>query len=175
MTDILIIAQRSYFVKDRKHFCCVCGQFTTKLQCRCISSLQMYAYHACFGMQLGEQVNTCKPHIVCVVQSSSDSVAPGQRQGAGVHLRESRLTHLILLPKVPKGSFLEDVSITETQVLRLLLELNPSKLPWWMPFIPNGCGIWLTNFGFLLRNCLGNHNASAPYRLTGRRLLFVSH
>ena len=60
------MAQRRCCVNDPNHFCYVCGQFTTKSQSRPISSLLKSAYHAYFGMKLGDQDKKWAPHIVCV-------------------------------------------------------------------------------------------------------------
>lgn len=47
-------------------------------------------------------------------------------QCAAVYVRESQLPHINLQEKASEGSF-QEVSITETQVLRLLRKLNPNK------------------------------------------------
>ena len=46
-------------------FCYICGQFTVKDQRMNISEFVQKAYHAYFGMKLGDQDKNWAPHIVC--------------------------------------------------------------------------------------------------------------
>ena len=46
-------------------FCYICGQFTIKHQRTNISDFVQKAYHAYFGMKLGDQDKHWAPHIVC--------------------------------------------------------------------------------------------------------------
>ncbi|CAH8641175.1 unnamed protein product [Dicrocoelium dendriticum] len=76
-------------------------------------------------------MNSCIPVLfgpdgTAVVTDHEKACLLGE-QYAGVYVRESQPPHISLQAKVPEGSHLEEVSITEAQVLRLLRQLNPSK------------------------------------------------
>ena len=46
-------------------FCYICGKFTTKSQRKSITTLVKNAYHAYFGMKLGDQDKKWAPHVIC--------------------------------------------------------------------------------------------------------------
>lgn len=59
------MAERRTCVNDPDCFCYVCGQFMTKSQRKNITSLVKSAYHAYFGVRLGDQDKKWAPHTVC--------------------------------------------------------------------------------------------------------------
>ncbi|CAI2738131.1 unnamed protein product, partial [Dicrocoelium dendriticum] len=59
--------------------------------------------------------------------ADSDKARVLGEQYAGAFVREAALTSVELAPRVPEGSYLAEFTVVETQVLKLLQELNPSK------------------------------------------------
>ena len=47
------------------HFCYICGEFKTTDERNRVTEFIQKAYHAYFGVQLGDQDKPWAPHVVC--------------------------------------------------------------------------------------------------------------